>query len=79
MSKSDTERGECNTVKCHNLATKRLRIESDYDSVSGETKTIVLQMDYCDEHAETHLRYNITGKRYEVIEELPQSVETDNK
>ena len=66
----DTEREECHTVKCHDAATTTLRIESDYESVSGEVKTTVLKMSYCDEHTKMWLSLNGTaGRRYEVINE----------
>jgi len=64
-----TERGECRTVKCHDIATTTLRIESDYESVTGETKTTVFKMSYCDEHADMWLGLNGTaGCRYETID-----------
>ena len=67
---SDPEREECHTVKCHDAATTTLRIESDYESVSGEVKTTVFKMSYCDEHAEVWLNPSGTDdRRYEVIDE----------
>ncbi len=63
-----TEREECHTSKCHETATTTLQIESDYESVSGETKTTTLKKSYCDEHAEMWLSMDeIDGRRYEVI------------
>lgn len=71
----DTEH-ECHTVKCHKTATETLRIESDYESVSGETRTITLEKEFCNEHAEMWLGYNhIEGRRYEVVGD-PRSVDT---
>jgi len=68
-SSDDTEREECHTVRCQDAATTTLRIESDYQSVTGETKTTVLEMSYCDEHAEMWLEQSgIAGSRYEVID-----------
>jgi len=67
---TDTEREECHTIRCHSAATSTLRIESDYESVTGETKTTVLRMSYCDEHAEMWLKLDgTTGRRCEVIDE----------
>ena len=60
---------QCSTVNCREAPTTTLRIESDYDSVMGGTKTNVLEMDYCDQHAEMWLSLDGTAKtRYEVIE-----------
>jgi len=68
-SKDGAEREECRTVKCHDTATTTLRIESDYESVAGETKTTVLKMSYCDQHAEMWLNLNGTaGRKCEVID-----------
>jgi len=65
-----SEREGCHTVKCHSAATTTLRVESDYESLTGETKTTVLRMSYCDEHAEMWLKLDgATGRRYEVIDE----------
>jgi hypothetical protein len=69
QSPDDTELGECATVNCRADATTRLRRESDYESVAGETKTIVLNMSYCGEHAEMWLDLNgMDGRRYEVLD-----------
>ena len=60
---------ECHTVNCYNVPTTTLRIESDYESVAGETKTTVLKMSYCDEHAKMWLDLSgVDGHRYEVID-----------
>ena len=64
-----TEDEECSTVKCHDAATTTLRMESDYESVAGETKTTVLKISYCDEHAEMWLGLDSDGRRCEVIDE----------
>jgi hypothetical protein len=65
-----TEDEECSTVRCHNAATTTLRMESDYESVTGETKTTVLEMSYCDEHAEMWIDLNGgDGHRCEVADE----------
>ena len=65
-----TEREECSTVNCHDTATTALRIESDYESVTGATKTTVLEMSYCNEHAEMWLDLNgADSRRCEVIDE----------
>jgi hypothetical protein len=65
-----TERKECRTVKCHNAATTTLRMESDYESVTGETKSTVLKMSYCDEHAKMWLNQDGTaGPQCEVVDE----------
>lgn len=59
---------ECHTVNCKKAGTKTLRIERDYESVAGETKTISLEKSYCDEHAEMWLGMEgIAGRRYEVV------------
>lgn len=64
------ETDECTTVKCHESATTTLRIESEYDSVTGETRTNVLEMDYCEDHAEMWLSLDgVAGTRYERLEE----------
>jgi hypothetical protein len=69
QSPDDTELGECTTVNCRADATTRLRIESDYESVAGETKTTVLNMSYCGEHADMWLDQNrIDDRRYEVLD-----------
>lgn len=57
---------ECATVKCREPATVTLRIESDYESVTGETRTNVLEMDYCQSHAEMWLGLDgVARTRYE--------------
>jgi hypothetical protein len=64
-----TEREECRTVRYHDTATTTLRMEADYESVTGETKTNVLKMSYCDEHAEMWLDMDgAGGLRCEVID-----------
>jgi len=69
-SSDGTEREVCATANCHDTATTTLRIESDYESVADETKTTVLKMSYCDEHAEMWLNLDGTaGLRCEVIGE----------
>lgn len=61
---------QCTTVKCREPATTTLRIEADYESVAGETRTNVFTYDYCDEHAEMRLSLDgVAGKRYEVVDE----------
>jgi len=68
-STSDIEREECLTFKCHDAATTTLRIEDDYEAVTGEMKTTVLKVSYCDEHAEMWLGLDRTaGLRTEVVD-----------
>lgn len=60
---------ECSTVKCHDPATMTLRIEKDYDSVTGETKTTTIEQRYCEYHAEMWLGLDgIAGSRFEVVD-----------
>lgn len=64
--------GECSTVKCPEQATKRVKIESDYDSVAGETRTVELEIEYCDEHAGMWLASERDGRRYEVVHDASE-------
>lgn len=68
-TENETGREECHTSKCHATATTTLCIKSDYDSVSGEMKTTILEKSYCDRHAEMWLDMDgIEGRSYEVVE-----------
>jgi hypothetical protein len=63
-----TEREECSTVKCHDDATTTLRMESDYESVTGNIRTTVIELSYCDDHAEMWLKRDRTaGRKCEVM------------
>jgi len=60
---------ECSTVNCQKKATTVLEISSEFESITGETKTNVFEMGYCDEHAEMWLSIDGAGETYyEVVE-----------
>lgn len=64
-------RAGCHTVNCSGPPTKKLRMENEYESVTGETRSTVLEKWYCDEHAEMWLDLDrMDGRSYEVIDEM---------
>jgi len=63
---------ECATVFCREEATKRLKVESDWESVViGEIKTTEFEIRYCDQHAAMWLSLSgVANTRYKLISEL---------
>jgi len=60
---------ECTTVNCYEIATTVLEITSEYESITGRTKTNVFEMGYCDEHADMWLSLDgVADTYYEVVE-----------